>query len=369
MSNQGRQSRRCADPCSTHCRPLTHNAYARTLRTKTRCSDAHDAAVAAQRYIPDATGPTAFLKQLGVITSSAPHDGAKPLRSPTSSLYYLTDRPTVCLELLRAAFEHVETDVESGLGRLRLQRAVIDVLVNSLIDVSLDTAPYLANKLVHWWARNRFLSFADCRTSDLANASGDIKKGLELFGDRMPLSFLEKKFGVTPPVFSEMYCLIENIAESLSYIETNIKAIEQNLNLHIAEYKFPPQPKLLLASGPDAIQYPRKRRKEFAWEAPVCDKPEAQTLREQLAEAVSEAETLREQLAKAELRLRAEHAQPAVGADVAEEVPEQKGSDQEQQKIEEFDVAVSRRKIAGVGRGETFCLEVGVRLVAQWLRY
>ena len=157
MSNQGRP---------TAVSPLTHNAYARTLRTKTRRSDAHDAAVAAQGDIPYATGPTAFLTQLGVIASSAPHDGAKPLRSPTSSLYYLTDHPTVRLELLRAAFEHVETDVESGLGYLRAQRAVIEVLVDSMIGVSLDTALYLAKKLVHWWARNRFLrfwGFALCR--------------------------------------------------------------------------------------------------------------------------------------------------------------------------------------------------------------
>ena len=95
----------------------------------------------------------------------------------------------------------------------------------------------------------------------MANLSADIKKCLKLFSDRMPLSVLEKKFGVMPPLFPEMYCLIEKIAESSSYIETNIQAIEQNLNSHISEYNFPPQPKLVVASGPEAIQYSRKRRK------------------------------------------------------------------------------------------------------------
>ena len=103
-----------------------------------RRADALQAAIAAQGDIPYATGPTAFLKQLGVITTSEPYEGAKPLRSPTSNLYYLTVRPTICLEILRAAFEHVQLDVESGIGYLRLQRTVSEVLVSSMIGVSHD---------------------------------------------------------------------------------------------------------------------------------------------------------------------------------------------------------------------------------------
>ena len=116
----------------------------------------------------------------------------------------------------------------------------------------------------------------------------------------------------------------------------------QNLDLHIAEYNFPPQPKLLVTSGANVIQYPRKRRKKSGWESLGDAELESETLREQLAEAILEAETLRKQIAEAELGPPAEQAQPAADLDFAQEVPEPKEDAEKEEDWGELDKAEHR---------------------------
>ena len=94
-----------------------------------------------------ATGPTSFLRQLGIITIHAPFPSASPLVTWTDRLYYQELDPALVLRRLRAAFEHVDVQIQSAVEYIRVQDSIIDILVENMHDISRNyTGPYLATK-------------------------------------------------------------------------------------------------------------------------------------------------------------------------------------------------------------------------------
>ena len=114
-------------------------------------------------------GPTAFLKQLGIINKCTDEPDSRGYPLDDVGLFYVSRTPALCLNILKAGLEHIDPVIISAEDFFEKQLKVTALLVDSLVNVSYHyTAPYLTKKLLyHWLGRSEcpatVLGLAKCK--------------------------------------------------------------------------------------------------------------------------------------------------------------------------------------------------------------
>lgn len=85
-----------------------------------------------------ASGPTTWLKQMGIISSDLPYAGASPLRLPVDSVYYLTCHPTERLDQLSAALQEISQEISSGTEYVQTQSQLVTIFTRHMHGVTAD---------------------------------------------------------------------------------------------------------------------------------------------------------------------------------------------------------------------------------------
>ena len=98
--------------------------------------------------------------------------------------------------------------LESANDFIKLQSAVIDILVRNLKGVSRKyVGPYLAKKLLKESAGDRTFDFDEVPISDQIKVSADMSAGLSIFPPYAPSGALARVLGVLAPESPLWYCL------------------------------------------------------------------------------------------------------------------------------------------------------------------
>ena len=206
------------------------------------------------------TGPSVFLKQLGITTTIRPFPQAEPLDFPSASTYFLALRPCDRLELLQQAIdrewpEGTPTDFANSTALLRFTQDFAVVLDECLVGVSMKyTALQLSRKVaLALVSPLRELATKDLDFARLKEASADHSDQLKPFPDDMPAAILEKVFDVWAPHFSMYLCLLRPVLQSAAWIRGNIDLLRQILGDYKATHGFSPSPVVLCALAEEAL--------------------------------------------------------------------------------------------------------------------
>ena len=207
-----------------------------------------DEAVAAHGTPSHCTGPTAFLKQLGIVTTKPPYASAPPLLAATEQCYYLTPKPTVILGQLRAALEHTNVEINSGADYIQVQTDLVCMLAGIMLGVSDNyVAPYLAKKLTYLWVGERIVDYSSVAVRTMMPATADQRGGLTGLLGGVPAGVLGEILGVPPSLGAMYYCLLAKVQESAEWITQNVTQMRQCLDSFVENYGFPPSPAQLAA--------------------------------------------------------------------------------------------------------------------------
>ena len=203
------------------------------------------AAVAAHGDNSHATGPTVFLKQLYILTkeprTGTLSDAPAYVSQGNGESYYVTEKPTFVLRLLEASFEHgFPRDIPSAEVYIETQHTVCKILAASMVNVSTYTAPYLAKKLVHFWADQSRFEFTGATIHDLVIISADPSAGLKEFPACCPASALADMFAVRAPLWPMWYCLVGPVEETAEFISSHIGLIGDAGHLFVMTNRFAP---------------------------------------------------------------------------------------------------------------------------------
>ena len=226
------------------------------------------------------TGPTAFAKQLEVITSKSPHAGATPLSiTDYRGIYYVTLDPLRCLRQLKACFEDVAGNSDGVLGAFQSVEEgfrVWQALVPKLINILHETDAYKAKQLSRKLMKPRFQRFAKPNEwskvciRDLEAVTPDQKRGFSCFPDKaVRLSAVAGTFRMNPLDFSLAYCQWSDLPIDATWVCSNAMLLRSTASHFHEQHGFALRPanlvqKVLSQLEPQPaqpVEKPAKKRK------------------------------------------------------------------------------------------------------------
>ena len=85
------------------------------------------------------------------------------------------------------------------------------------------TGPYLAKRLVDFWAKEQGFADDNLTVQDIASMNADQKEGLAVFPGHMPTTVLQSVIGQPPRFVPVFFYLCEPIGEDAAWLRQNVK--------------------------------------------------------------------------------------------------------------------------------------------------